>query len=102
MKQEFDELTFQIDHIVSKKHHGSDNPDNLALACFACNNHKGSNLSGLDPVTGQLTRLFDPRKEEWSEHFEWEKGISFGSASEENIREGTKRLGAVFRKMLRR
>jgi hypothetical protein len=38
MRQEFDELPFQIEHVIPRKHHGSDEEDNLALACFACNN----------------------------------------------------------------
>ena len=54
MRQEFDELPFQIEHVIPRKHHGSDEEDNLALACFACNNHKGPNLSGVDPPTGQI------------------------------------------------
>jgi hypothetical protein len=43
--------------------------ENLALACHHCNLHKGTNLSGLDPRTRKLTRLFDPRLDDWSEHF---------------------------------
>lgn len=72
MRQAFDELTFQIEHVIPRKHRGSDAEDNLALACFACNNHKGTNLSGLDPQTGELTRLFHPRRDEWNEHFRWD------------------------------
>ncbi len=72
MKQEFDELTFQIEHIIPRKHHGSDEIDNLALACFACNNHKGPNLSGLDPKTGEISRLFHPRRDKWEQHFQWD------------------------------
>ena len=78
MRQEFDELTFQIEHIVPRKHHGSDDADNLALACFACNNHKGTNLSGIDPQTGEMTRLFHPRKDKWEEHFEWKEAMLVG------------------------
>lgn len=74
MRQEFDELTFQIEHVIPKKHHGSNEAENLALACFACNNHKGTNLSGLDSLTGELTRLFHPRQNRWDEHFEWREG----------------------------
>src|SRR5437588_10186611 len=81
MKQEFDELTLQIEHIIPRKHHGPDDADNLALACFACNNHKGSNLSGLDPETGQMTRLFDPRKHNWEEHFDWNGALLVGTDS---------------------
>ncbi len=72
MRQEFDELTFQVEHIIPKKHHGPDKAENLALACFACNNHKGTNLSGIDPQTREMTRLFHPRGDDWAEHFQWE------------------------------
>jgi 5-methylcytosine-specific restriction endonuclease McrA len=53
MRQEFDELPSQVEHIIPRKHHGGDDMGNLALACFACNNHKGPNLSGVDAQTGQ-------------------------------------------------
>ena len=43
--------------------------DNLALACFRCNLHKGPNLTGLDPDTGRITPLFHPRRDVWHEHF---------------------------------
>ncbi len=61
----------QIEHIVARKHHGSDDPDNLALACAECNLHKGSDLTGLDPDTSQVTPVFNPRRERWSDHFAW-------------------------------
>ena len=63
-----------IEHIVPKKHGGTDDTDNLALACIDCNLHKGSNLTGIDPETDEITELFHPRRHEWDEHFEW-KGI---------------------------
>jgi len=72
MRQEFDELPFQIEHIIPRKHHGPDTMENLALACFACNNHKGCNLTGLDGESGRITRLFHPRRDDWNEHFRWE------------------------------
>lgn len=78
MRQEFDELTFQIEHIVARKHHGPDAADNLALACFACNNHKGTNLTGIDLKTGETMRLFHPRKDKWEEHFEWKGAVLLG------------------------
>ena len=43
---------------------------NLALACYHCNAHKGPNLSGLDPESGALVRLFHPRQDQWDERFE--------------------------------
>lgn len=74
----FDVLTFQIDHVIARKHHGTDDPENLALACFACNNHKGANIAGIDTTTGELTRLFHPRRDRWEDHFEWDEAVLVG------------------------
>jgi hypothetical protein len=65
------ELPFHIDHIIAQKHGGQSNSENLAWACFSCNLRKGPNIAGLDPETGELTPLFNPRADPWSEHFEW-------------------------------
>jgi hypothetical protein len=61
----------QIEHVVPKKHGGGDERENLALACVDCNLHKGTNIAGLDPETGRLTPLFNPRRHAWDEHFIW-------------------------------
>ena len=61
----------QIEHIVPRKHGGGDDPANLALACIACNLHKGANLTGIDPDTTQVIELFHPRTQPWDEHFAW-------------------------------
>jgi hypothetical protein len=61
----------QIEHVRPKKHGGGDEPGNLALACIDCNLRKGVNLTGIDPQTGDITELFNPRRQVWSEHFEW-------------------------------
>jgi 5-methylcytosine-specific restriction endonuclease McrA len=60
-----------IEHIIPKAHGGTDDPDNLALACIDCNLHKGPNLTGVDPQTKQITQLFHPRRDKWDEHFKW-------------------------------
>lgn len=72
MPDEFDPLPFCIDHIVSQQHHGPTAESNLALSCFNCTSYKGPNIAGIDPETGLLTRLFHPRVDEWSVHFEWD------------------------------
>lgn len=64
-------ITFEIDHIIARKHGGESSEKNLALSCYYCNSHKGPNIAGLDPDAGNLTRLFNPRIDEWSEHFRW-------------------------------
>ena len=66
------ELPFHCDHVIAEKHSGQTDSVNLAWACFSCNLRKGSNIAGLDPVSGQLTRLFHPRTDVWTEHFEWQ------------------------------
>ena len=60
----------QIDHIISRKHGGLTDAENLAYACSRCNAWKGSDIGSLDPNTGKLVHLFNPRRERWSAHFE--------------------------------
>lgn len=62
-------LTFQIDPIIPVKHGGTDDLSNLCLACFSCNSFKGPNVAALDPLTLIATRLFDPRQQNWDDHF---------------------------------
>lgn len=57
---------------------GTDDPSNLALACGQCNLHKGPNLSGIDPESGELTRLFHPRTDVREHHFLVESGLVMG------------------------
>lgn len=59
----------QIEHIVARQHGGGDEDENLAIACARCNLVKGPNLTSIDPVTGKITRLFNPRRDRWHEHF---------------------------------
>lgn len=65
-------ITLQIEHIIPRKHGGSDDLDNLALACADCNLRKSSDLAGLDPFTNKLTPLFHPRTDRWEDHFAWD------------------------------
>lgn len=60
---------FHIEHIVATKHGGTDERDNLAWSCHHCNLAKSSNLSGIDPVSGRLAPLFNPRTQNWVRHF---------------------------------
>jgi hypothetical protein len=60
---------FHVEHIIARQHGGTDAPANLALACDRCNLFKGPNLTAIDPESGDVVRLFDPRKDVWDEHF---------------------------------
>lgn len=69
LEQGQEPLPFHVEHIVPRQHGGKDVSNNLALACHHCNLHKGTNLSGIDPRTGKMTRLYHPRVDDWNEHF---------------------------------
>ena len=60
---------FQIEHIISRKHSGSSELENLALACVFCNRYKGSDIASLKPETDELVRFHNPRTMRWREHF---------------------------------
>lgn len=47
----------------------ADESDNLCLSCERCNLHKGPNLAGVDPETGKIALLFNPRRQTWKRHF---------------------------------
>jgi hypothetical protein len=78
MPQDYDEATFEIDHVVSKKHGGATRVSNLCLSCFSCNSSKGSDIAGRDKRTRKLAPLFNPRRHTWSRHFRWRGAILVG------------------------
>ena len=71
-------IPFEIDHIIAKKHHGPTTEASLALACFFCNSAKGPNIAGIDPDTGKLASLFNPRRQSWVRHFRWNGPLLVG------------------------
>jgi hypothetical protein len=71
-------LPFHADHIVARRHGGQTVLENLALACLHCNRHKGPNIAGTDPKTGEIVRLFHPRSDRWNDHFEWAGSVLTG------------------------
>ena len=71
-------VPFEFDHITARHHRGHTAANNLALSCAYCNGHKGPNLTGIDPATGKLVRLFHPRRHKWSHHFRYDGGTLIG------------------------
>jgi hypothetical protein len=71
-------VAFTLDHIRAKQHGGSDHSDNLAYSCVQCNLHKGPNLTGIDPETDRIARLFNPRRDDRSEHFAMQGRVIVG------------------------
>ena len=60
---------FHVDHIIALKHNGTDDNDNLCLACPKCNAYKSENIAAFDPLTGDAAKLYHPRQQVWDEHF---------------------------------
>lgn len=78
MPQEYDEIPFEVEHVIAEQHHGRTVASNLALSCFGCNRRKGPNLGGIDPKTGKRAWLFHPRRHKWNRHFRWEGPVLVG------------------------
>jgi HNH endonuclease len=61
----------QIEHIVPRAKGGTSEEANLWLSCPLCNNYKGDQTEAQDPETGETVPLFNPRLQNWFEHFAW-------------------------------
>jgi 5-methylcytosine-specific restriction endonuclease McrA len=59
----------EVDHIISEKHGGATEAENLAYACAFCNRHKGSDIGSIDWKSKRFSRLYHPRTDRWTEHF---------------------------------
>lgn len=65
-----------VDHIVPVSQGGATQFENLCFACRQCNEFKGAQHAGVDPLTGERTPLFNPRRELWETHFSWDDGYT--------------------------
>lgn len=63
-----------IDHVLPLSKGGTDHFNNLAAACYRCNEYKGARTHGLDPVSNELVPLFNPRNDIRYEHLRWTNG----------------------------
>lgn len=64
-----------VDHIISIKHGGKNDADNLAYACVFCNRFKGSDVGSIIFETRQLTRFYHPQWDIWNEHFKFKDNL---------------------------
>jgi hypothetical protein len=60
----------EVDHIISVKHGGTSESENLAFACAFCNRYKGSDIASFTSHTRSLVRFYNPRTDRWADHFE--------------------------------
>lgn len=65
-------LSFHIEHIISIKHGGQSNLDNLAYSCPICNLNKGSDIATILTNPTKPIRFYNPRIDNWDIHFKIE------------------------------
>jgi hypothetical protein len=80
-------IAHEVDHVIAEKHRGKTEAENLCFACFDCNRFKGSDLSSLDIDTDMLVPLFNPRKQEWDEHFRLDGALIYPLTPEGRVTE---------------
>jgi len=80
LSQEGQEATFHIDHVIPVAEGGQTVSENLALACVSCSLRKGARKFVRREDTGVMVSIYNPRTDEWNEHFKWKgfliEGIS--------------------------
>lgn len=70
--EEIFNFPFEVEHIIPQAKDGRDDESNLALACRSCNLFKSDHVTGFDETTNTEISLFNPRSDEWLQHFEVE------------------------------
>ncbi len=63
--------SFVIEHIIPKSKGGVSQLENYAFSCQGCNNHKYNKTISFDAVSKMTVDLFNPRIDNWQEHFCW-------------------------------
>ena len=81
LHQDDTDFTHHVDHVIARKHGGQTEAGNLALACMECNLRKGSDLTAVDPTEGTVVPLFNPRSQDWAEHFSLAEGAVVGNTA---------------------
>lgn len=61
----------EIEHLLPLAMGGTDEEENLWLACRDCNSYKSSKVYVFDEETEQKVKLFNPRTQNWHEHFKF-------------------------------
>jgi len=67
--ERFYNFSFEVKHIIPPKAGGRSEQENLALSCRSCNIFKSNHLTGIDSRGNETGELFDPRNDDWNEHF---------------------------------
>jgi hypothetical protein len=70
-QQDYSMDTFSIEHTWPRSKGGTNAFDNLALSCQGCNSCKHTYTEAIDPETNQTAPLYNPRQDQWQQHFTW-------------------------------
>jgi hypothetical protein len=81
MPQQVTVLPHEVDHIRSQKHGGQSVAENLCWACSWCNSYKGTDIAAYAPDSDDIVPLFNPRADNWSDHFDWKGAVLFGKTA---------------------
>ena len=73
---EFSSDPFSVEHIFPISKGGTDNLENLALACQGCNGHKSTKTEAFDEISQTTAIFYNPRKDVWNEHFVWSEDFT--------------------------
>ena len=65
-------VRYHLEHVFPESLGGTDDLDNLALACPMCNSHKSNHILGIDDQGSDDGQLFHPRIDRWEEHFDFD------------------------------
>ncbi|MCK6621902.1 MAG: HNH endonuclease [Calditrichaceae bacterium] len=69
--QAYSGVQLHVEHIIPLAAGGRTIESNLWLACALCNSYKGARTHGIDPTTSQSIPLYNPRVQNWFDHFTW-------------------------------
>ncbi len=81
LPQSLNPTLLEIEHILPTAKGGTDNEENLWLACRLCNGYKATQTEAIDVETNRTTLLFNPRIQNWDEHFEWNNEYVVGKTN---------------------
>jgi hypothetical protein len=64
----------EIEHLLPISLGGTNDRGNLWLSCHRCNKLRSNRMQVRDPLTSSEVPIFNPRWDNWEEHFVWEHG----------------------------
>lgn len=75
-QEDYSPDTYSVEHIIPRSKDGDEEIDNLAYACQGCNNRKYISIDAVDPLSGSIAPLYNPRRDRWSDHFIWSEDFA--------------------------